>query len=308
MVHRSWVRNTAISCAVACGAMVAGPGMVGTSVASADLLGIDIDVFDLFDHKPKKNKKSHSGGAKVGAQHNGGTQKTGGPRRTGLGGPAQRGPEKKAAVVDRRDASESSGQARRSAPSADAPESTQFGGTRQALPGVASGGGGGGGEVPTNSNIGRAPNLAPVPTTPSARSIVIRANPPEAPVVPVSPPAAPVPVAPVPVAAPPLPVVVPPLPSPPSGGMPSSPSGPSLSPPSSEPPPADSLTVRSIPDSFRIGYADYLRAASTTDLLFAVLPGVAGMVLLTAAGGVAGYRQARAAQTLPSPQIARFLP
>lgn len=294
--------------------MVAGPGMVGTAVASADLFGIDLDILDLFDHhKDKKNKKSHPGGAKVGAQQNGGTKKSGGPRRTGLGGPAQRGPEK-AGVVGRRDVRESSGPVRRSAPSADAPEAAAgfdgtFGGTGQALPGIASGGGGG--EVPTNANIGRAPNLAPVPTAPSARSIVIRAEPPEAPAVPVSPPAAPAPapVAPVPVVLPPLPAVVPPLPAaPPGAGLPSTPSRPSMNRPSPQRPAADSLGVRSIPDSFRTGYADYLRAASTTDLLFAVLPGVAGMVLLTAAGGVAGFRQARAAQTLPSPQIARFLP
>ncbi|TPW91735.1 hypothetical protein FKW78_26315 [Mycolicibacterium fortuitum] len=67
-------------------------------------------------------------------------------------------------------------------------------------------------------------------------------------------------------------------------------------------------SVPAVPESFRLGYADYLRTASTSDLLFAVLPGLGGMLLMTAAGGAVGFRQARAAQTLPSPQIARFLP
>ncbi|MDH6193908.1 hypothetical protein M2272_000529 [Mycobacterium frederiksbergense] len=39
------------------------------------------------------------------------------------------------------------------------------------------------------------------------------------------------------------------------------------------------------PISFRVGYTDYLRTASTSDLLIAVLPGLAGMTLMTAAGG-----------------------
>ena len=56
-----------------------------------------------------------------------------------------------------------------------------------------------------------------------------------------------------------------------------------------------------------MGYADYLRAADVTDLLAVALPGVAGILAFTAAGGVVGYRQARAAQTLPPVGIARFL-
>jgi hypothetical protein len=39
---------------MACGAMVAGPGIVGGAVASADLLGIDLDIFDIFCHNDKK--------------------------------------------------------------------------------------------------------------------------------------------------------------------------------------------------------------------------------------------------------------
>lgn len=51
-----------------------------------------------------------------------------------------------------------------------------------------------------------------------------------------------------------------------------------------------------IPDSFRVGYAEYLRAATTTDLLAAALPGAAGIAGFTLIGAFAGYRQAKAVQ------------
>ena len=62
-----------------------------------------------------------------------------------------------------------------------------------------------------------------------------------------------------------------------------------------------------LPASFRAGYADYLRAADVGQLLVATLPGMAGILMFTAAGGLLGYRQARAAQVLPRASIARFL-
>ncbi|WKG06366.1 hypothetical protein [Mycolicibacterium sp. HK-90] len=289
--------------------MVAGPGMAGTAVASADLFGIDFDILDIFDHKEKKKKSDH--GAKVGAQRNGGSQKPNGS----LGGAnSSAGPKVKVG------AAESSGPAARSASTEDAPQSAGVGTTGQApsaavTAGVAepptavvSGGGGGGGAAgaPSNGNIGRAPNLAPVPTAPSSREIVIRSAPPKAPTAPSAPV---VPVAPAPVVVPAVPVIPVPVPSaPPVGAPPAVPSAPVVPVPRSEPPAAQPLSVPAVPESFRLGYTDYLRTASTTDLLFAVLPGLGGMVLMTAAGGVVGFRQARAAQTLPSPQIARFLP
>ncbi|MGV0812711.1 hypothetical protein ABQF34_12185 [Mycolicibacterium boenickei] len=291
--------------------MVAGPGMAGTAVASADLFGIDFDILDIFDHKQKKKKSDH--GARVGAQRNGGSQKPGGS----LGGPnASAGPKAKVG------AGESAGPAARSAPSDEAPQSagvvgsgqepaaTVSGVTAEAPIAVVSGGGGGGG-APRSGNVGRAPNLAPVPTAPSSREIVVRSSPPKAPSAPApAVPAAPVvPVVPAPVVVPAVPVIVAPAPSaPPVGASPSAPSAPNMPAPASEPPSPQPLSVPTVPESFRIGYADYLRTASTRDLLFAVLPGLGGMVLMTAAGGVVGFRQARAAQTLPSPQIARFLP
>lgn len=334
-MDRSWMRYTAAGCAIACGAMVAGPGMLGTGVASAHLFGIDIDVLDIFDHKEKKKKSDHSAkvGARVGNQRTGGAKKSGGS----LGGPnASAGPKAKVGASEA-----SAPSAARSASTAEAPQSTGVGttgqapsaaviggtgqapsaavvtgGTAQAPSAVVSGGGGGGGGVPTNGNIGRAPNLAPVPTAPSSRAIVIRSSPPKAPSAPAPAPAAPAipsapvgPVAPAPVAIPPVPVLPAPVPSaPPAGPPPAAPSAPIVPAPRFEPPAAQQLSVPAVPESFRLGYADYLRMASTSDLLLAVLPGLGGMVLMTAAGGVVGFRQARAAQTLPSPQIARFLP
>ena len=102
-MDRSRIRVAAVSCAIACGAMVAGPGVVGSAVASADgLFGIDIDIFGHDD------KKSDHVGVVV-----------------GVGQP-------------------------------------QFGGVS--------------GAGPRRFGAGRAPNLPPVPTAPSARSVVIRAE------------------------------------------------------------------------------------------------------------------------------------
>ncbi len=320
--------------------MVAGPGMAGTAVASAHWFGVHGHIHDLFDHKKKKKKKSDRG-AKVGAQRHGGPKKSGG----GVGGPkAPSAPKTGATKVGAGDGFRSAartgsfaespqpasaGRAGQSpsavvsggtaqAPSAvvtggttQAPSTIVTGGTAQSPAAAVSGGGGGGGGVPLNGNISRAPNLAPVPTAPSSRKIVIRSAPPKAPAAPA--PAAPVaPVAPAPVVVPPAPVVVPPAPvitaPAPSGAPPAAPIAPVIPAPRSAPPAAQLLSGPAAPESFRLGYTDYLRTASTSDLLFAVLPGLGAMVLMTAAGGVVGFRQARAAQTLPSPQIARFLP
>jgi hypothetical protein len=229
-VDRSRIRVAAVSCAIACGAMVAGPAVVGSAVASADdLFGIDIDIFGQDD------KKSDHADVVV-----------------GVGQP-------------------------------------QFGDVS--------------GAGPRRGGARRAPNLAPVPTAPSTRSIVIRAE------HPASVPAAPVAPAPVivPPVVPPPPVVVPLAPAP--APSPAAPPSPVIQQPRTnhQPPLADSLSPQAIPESFRVGYADYLRAADVTNLLAVALPGVAGILAFTAAGGVVGYRQARAAQALPPVGIARFL-
>lgn len=61
--------------------------------------------------------------------------------------------------------------------------------------------------------------------------------------------------------------------------------------------PTDSLgPPTKVPDSFRAGYAEYLRAATTVDLIAATLQGIAGIAGFTLIGAFAGYRQAKAVQ------------
>ena len=63
-----------------------------------------------------------------------------------------------------------------------------------------------------------------------------------------------------------------------------------------------------IPESFRVGYAEYLRSATMSDLLVAAVPGVAGLAGFTMVGAFAGYRQARAVQAaLLAPVPTRIL-
>jgi hypothetical protein len=58
--------------------------------------------------------------------------------------------------------------------------------------------------------------------------------------------------------------------------------------------------------SFRAGYPEYLRTAQLGELLAVALPGVAGVMVATAAGGVVGYRQAAYAMKL-SASATRFV-
>jgi hypothetical protein len=265
----SWMRTAAISCLIACGAMVVGPGIVGGAVASADLLGIDLDIFDIFCHNDTKcdHDNDRRGAPKVGSNV----------------------PEVRINGVLATEA------------------------PTRGLPGVTGGG------VPRSGGTNRPSNLPPVPTAPGSREIVIRPEPP-APA-----PAAPAPAAPVPapVVAPPVvvpPIVVPPVVIPPM--MPPSPAvgpvvtpppevhPPSLTPPprtDRQPAPVGELGPQGIPVTFRAGYADYLRAATVGELAAVALPGTAGILVLTALGGLVGFRQARAAQVLPSANIANVV-
>jgi len=59
--------------------------------------------------------------------------------------------------------------------------------------------------------------------------------------------------------------------------------------------------------SYRIGYPDYLRNAGLPQLAALAVPGVAGMLILTGAGGFVGYRQAQAGQAIRTSGIARFV-
>jgi hypothetical protein len=309
----SWIRSAAISCLIACGAMVAGPGVVGGAVASADLFGIDLDIFDIFCHNEKKcegndNRRGapDAGGDPPEVRINGGTVGTEAPKR-GL-------PEE---------------------PTRGLPEEPTRG-----LPGAT---GGGGADVPRSGGTDRPANLPPVPTAPGSREIVIRGEP-TAPVPSAPAPAAPAPAVPAPAAPPPAvpipapvvvppvvvpPVVVPPVVVPPVVVPPMMPPAPAIGPvvpppppmvhpPSLTPPPrvdrqpapTGELGPQGIPVTFRDGYADYLKAATVAELAPVALSGTAGILAITALGGLVGFRQARAAQALPPANITnvvRFL-
>ncbi|WNG95280.1 hypothetical protein [Mycobacterium sp. ITM-2016-00318] len=63
-----------------------------------------------------------------------------------------------------------------------------------------------------------------------------------------------------------------------------------------------------MPESYRAGYAEYLRSADTADMLVAALPGAAGIAGFTLVGAYAGYRQARTLQkALLAPAPTRIL-
>ncbi|MGH3677728.1 MAG: hypothetical protein ACRDU5_18730 [Mycobacterium sp.] len=222
--------------------MVAGPGFVGTAVASADLLGVGPDILVLGDDD--NNKKSR---------------------------PAAREPDLPEVSTEPMTRSV----VIRKAPAAPA---------ERAVPAAL-----GAPMAPTAPIAPRAPMVPRAPAQPA----------PAAPAAPVIVPPAIVP--------PPAPVVVPPAgrPQPPSSPIPVT-----REPRANNPlaPPA-SVGPSPMPDSFRVGYPEYLRAATVSDLVLIAAPGVAGLMAFAAAGGVVGYRQARNAQAavLPRPVATRFL-
>jgi hypothetical protein len=267
------MRTAAISCLVTCGAMVAGPGIAGGAVASADLLGIDLDIFDIFCHNDKKCDHDND--------------------RRGVPEVGSNVPEVRINGI----------------PGTEVP--------KRGLPGATGGGGG----VPRSGGTNRPSNLPPVPTAPGSREIVIR-NAPAAPA-----PAAPAPAAPAPAApAPAAPVVVPPIVVPPvilSPMVPPAPViGPVVTPPPPEvhpptvtpsprtdrqPAPVGEFGPKGIPATFRVGYADYLRAATVGEIAAVAVPGTAGLFVITTLGGLVGFRQARSAQALPPANIANVV-
>ncbi|WP_280825605.1 hypothetical protein [Mycobacterium sp. OTB74] len=58
---------------------------------------------------------------------------------------------------------------------------------------------------------------------------------------------------------------------------------------------------------FRSGYPDYLRAAGIGEVAAVAVPGFAGIMTITAAGGLLGYRQARAGHAASPSNAARFM-
>lgn len=64
----------------------------------------------------------------------------------------------------------------------------------------------------------------------------------------------------------------------------------------------------SVPAStYRAGYGSYLRSAGPGEIAAVALPGFVGILLLTGAGGLIGYRQARAGRTIRAGAMERFM-
>jgi hypothetical protein len=59
--------------------------------------------------------------------------------------------------------------------------------------------------------------------------------------------------------------------------------------------------------AFRPGYSDDLRAAGLGEVAAVAVPGFTGLLVLTGAGGLIGFRQARAGRSLPAASGARFM-
>ena len=265
-----FLRSTAFSFAFACGAMVVGPGVVGIAHSHA-ILGIGPDLLDLFGDDDKSAKHHpRPGSEEFSAQ----AARTVGITTADAGPPV----------------STFSG----------VPESVSRIGAGGGVP-ESAGRGGGGGAVPRSIVAGRSSNLLAVPSAPITRNIVIRG----------APSAAGTAGTPVPEFVPPalrqglgaVPFAVPP-PSPPvPEGRPAPAGSPAPAPQTKNPLAHDNSGGERIPDSFRVGYAEYLRAATTADLFVAALPGVAGIAGFTLLGAYAGYRQAKAVQAALLPAV-----
>jgi hypothetical protein len=94
-----------------------------------------------------------------------------------------------------------------------------------------------------------------------------------------------------------------------SPALPGTPRGVSADPPAGrEPLPAKVGSNISVPPaSYRVGYTDYLRSAGLSQVAALAVPGVAGMLVLTGAGGLVGYRQAKAGLAVHTSGTARFV-
>ncbi|MDR3661734.1 MAG: hypothetical protein P4L86_15345 [Mycobacterium sp.] len=68
---------------------------------------------------------------------------------------------------------------------------------------------------------------------------------------------------------------------------------------------ADNKVVAGQP--FRAGYSDDLRAAGLSEVAAVAVPGFTGILVLTGAGGLIGFRQARAGRSLHAATGARFM-
>jgi hypothetical protein len=94
-----------------------------------------------------------------------------------------------------------------------------------------------------------------------------------------------------------------------SPALPGTPRGVTAEPPAGrEPLPANVGSNVALPaSSYRIGYPDYLRSAGLSQVAALAVPGVAGILVLTGAGGLVGYRQAKAGHAVHTGGAARFV-
>jgi hypothetical protein len=73
-------------------------------------------------------------------------------------------------------------------------------------------------------------------------------------------------------------------------------------------PPANLGSNAAVPaSSYRIGYTEYLRTAGLPQVAALAVPGLAGILVLTGAGGLVGYRQAKAGHAVRVGGTARFM-
>lgn len=76
----------------------------------------------------------------------------------------------------------------------------------------------------------------------------------------------------------------------------------------SAPTPAPASGEAAVPaTAARAGYGEYLRGAGLSQIAALALPGLAGLLALTGAGGLVGYRQAKAGQGVRPGRTARFM-
>jgi len=74
-----------------------------------------------------------------------------------------------------------------------------------------------------------------------------------------------------------------------------------------QPPAFSAGNQASVAPSYRMGYMEYLRAAGLGQVAAVAVPGFTGILILTGAGGLIGYRQARAGSTMRTGNTARFM-
>jgi hypothetical protein len=166
------------------------------------------------------------------------------------------------------------------------------------LPAPGGGGGGGAVEVPSGRPEVPAMQLPPA-SEPSAIDVVpgVGAAAADLPIPPIT-----------------LPVIVAPAAGLGAGSaglpaLPAAPRGVSAEPPAGrEPLPANVGSNAAGPgSSYRVGYTDYLRNAGLSQVAALAVPGVTGMLVLTGAGGLVGYRQAKAGHAVHTSGTARFV-